>query len=294
MKKMYIILVCLLAIKANAQTENAPKRSGWIGSALYGRIEWLEYAKYELRDSLGKEVKGAMLERKEYYFNRKGDVNEIIHYNENNCCVEKSINKYDSSGNSTECSRYNRDGLLEDKLLFKHDSIGNMTEIALYNNDGTLVVKFVRKYDKQGNWIEEATYRDGVLNSIATFKYNQQKDKTEYNCYHNDSTKSYMNQKLLYKYKYDSNGSKIEVEKHNYYKGQLFLDRKICYRYDLSGKMIEKCIFNRKGELLEKYIYQYDDQGNVINEVLYKSEALIPVFVKEYIILYRGAIAPDI
>ena len=124
----------------------APERQGWGDDfPLYGDVESVVVAKYELEEKFGKVVRGDIVDCAKYYFNKAGDV--------------------------IERDKYNSYGSLRGKDVYKYDTSGNMIEGAGYNSDGSLIEKYIYKYDASGNRIEETVYYGGALLPISQTVY---------------------------------------------------------------------------------------------------------------------------
>ena len=81
----------------------APERQGWwAGIPLYGDVESVVVATYNLEDKFGEVVRGDIKDSKKYYLNKAGDVFEKAEYNSYGSLAWKSIYKYDTSGNMIE------------------------------------------------------------------------------------------------------------------------------------------------------------------------------------------------
>ena len=147
-------------------------------------------------------------------------------------------------------------GKCREKSVYKFNLKGDVEEAASYNGDGSLGRKELYKYDLQGNKIEYVHYNgDGSLTGKDRYKYDSQGNKIEYVFYFGGGL---LSGKILYKYKYDSQGNKVEMA--DYY---------------------------ADGSLSWKAVCKYDEQGNLIERVLYKGEIMVPSFIEERIIVYR-------
>ena len=84
--------------------------------------------------------------------------------------------------------------------------------------------------------------------------------------------------------KFNLKGDVIEMAEYN---GSGSLVEKKLYKYDSQGNMIEEAKYNGSGSLDRKSLYKYDSQGNKIEETHYRSAIMIPLYMKERIIVYR-------
>ena len=91
----------------------APERQGWREDfPLYGDVESVVVAIYELEEKFGEVVRGDIVDCAKYYFNKAGDVIERDKYNSYGSLRGKDVYKYDTSGNMIEGDRYSSDGSL--------------------------------------------------------------------------------------------------------------------------------------------------------------------------------------
>lgn len=145
----------------------------------------------------------------------------------------------------------------------KYNSRGFLIETIMYDNDGNIQQKFSYEYDKNG--VRTNTTRfNSAGQPVNIFKY-------DYNMYGN-KTKAYrydLNEKLIeyYIYIYDNRSNLLEEVWYN------IKDEKI-YRLEnkyYNDRKIETCTFDERSRILYKYVYKYDNNGNIIEELKYDS-----------------------
>jgi hypothetical protein len=170
---------------------------------------------------------------------------------------------FDQNGKTIQLEIYNPDGSSQftDQYSYEYDDNGAPVKRFSYFN-GTLEGVYLYQYDDNGNLLEiDKVNEDESLQTTVSYRYNDAGYVTgEY---------SYASGYLIYghTYEYDGKGNKIE-DKFNNYSGNH--DSKTTYGYDDTGKIIEQTDYAYAGGLLfhsEKYIYTYDDKGNVTKAI---------------------------
>lgn len=283
MKRLFLLFaVTLIAVcgSTSITKAEAPNRQGWYEDiTLYGDIESLTMTTYYVEDKFGELINSSVGESIDYCFNAAGDVTKYTRYGSDGSLAWKRISKFDSQGRMTEEAGYEPDGSLYGKWISKYNSAGYKIEEGEYSTSGSLRYKTIFKYDAQGNVIEEAQYNsDGEMREKVFYKYNSAGNKIKRAIYNADgSLDSYTT------YEYDANGNMIQEAK---YSANDSLIQKSIYKY-LNRVLIEKTTYDAYGELSYTLVYEHDSQGNVVEEIMYKSEALIPQYRIVYEIAYR-------
>ncbi|MFK8303336.1 RHS repeat domain-containing protein [Capnocytophaga stomatis] len=226
----------------------------------------------------------------ERYYNEHEKLIEAIYYEENGNISSKETWKYDDKGNEIENIWYNKNGKIDLKTTWKYDDKGNLIEHIEYNKNGKIDLKTTSKYDDKGNKIE-ATYYDNQIGK-EFFKYNDKGNLIEKIWYNR-------NGKIRAKktWKYDDKGNEMEryegrqdrkkwqeafskftyennrttIERVRYTNGNISSEE--TWRYDEKGKLIE--VSERKKQNTGKWKeeltkYEYDDQDNWIQEMIFK------------------------
>jgi len=149
---------------------------------------------------------------------------------------------------------------LVDSLLIKYsfnDWKGNLIEENFDNLDGA-GRDIAYKYDDNGNVIEECIYTvKGKFDSKSIYSYNTNRNVNEKNLYDENNTL-----KDVVKYKCEDNGNIIEESFDNF----IGTGRKITYKYNDKGDMIERIDYGQGGNLIFKTIFGYDDNGNIMEK----------------------------
>ncbi|MFJ1425670.1 RHS repeat domain-containing protein [Capnocytophaga canimorsus] len=226
----------------------------------------------------------------ERYYNEHEKLIEAIYYEENGTISSKETWKYDDKGNEIESIWYNKNGKIDLKTTWKYDDKGNLIEHIEYNKNGKIDLKTTSKYDDKGNLIE-ATYYDDQYGKVF-LKYNDKGNLIE-------EIKYNRNGKIDFKktWKYDDKGNEMEryegrqdrkkwqevfskftyennrttKERVRYTNGNISSEE--TWKYDEKGKLIE--VSKRKKQNTGKWKeeltkYEYDDQDNWIQEMIFK------------------------
>ena len=191
----------------------------------------------------------------------------------------------------------------ESKSLVEHD---------VYDEEGNIIVKekiwrrdryrskVVYKYNEKGTLIEEQDFYDGELQYITKYEYNEKdkKIKTQYFEYsdgeelkhttkyeYND--KGLVTEKIEYDkqsklinkavYEYNNKGSVIELQN---FEGEK-LEYTTKYEYNDKGLVTEEIEYDPQDEIINKAVFEYNDNGDVIELQNFEGEKL------EYIIKYK-------
>ena len=137
------------------------------------------------------------------------------------------------------------------EVLFNLD--GNKIEQNDYIPDGTLANRTVYLY-KQDQLIEYNNYdSQGMLFGTGKYETNNNGQITRLNYKTNDGRYNWSES-----YQYDENGNIFEIKS---FKTEEVIDTKEVYKFDDKGNVLES-EFYRKGKLVSKNKYNYDDEGN--------------------------------
>ena len=240
----------------------------------------------------------------ERYYNEHEKLIEAIYYGENGNISKKQTWKYDDKGNKIEDIQY-ENGKIIFEDTWKYDDKGNEIEYISYHNKGNrkiVSMKTTSKYDDKGNKIESTYYEDQYGNIIS--KYDDKGNRIEYIRYDR-------NGKIDIKetWKYDSQGNKMEeyegkqyrkkwqeafskfiyennrttIEKVTYSDGNISGEE--TWRYDEKGNLIE--VLEKKKQNTGKWQeeltkYEYDDQDNWIQEMIFIQRGKKQIIHKKY------------
>ena len=233
-------------------------------------------------------------------FDNNGNEIESIHYSHffNKSQISNIyLYKYDDKGN-----------LIEKNMFTYYDSIETNIQY-IYNEKGYKNIQIFRKKKNKNNYLEERTgiykldnfgreinliwYQDSLLYSIIFSHYNENGIITEETFYKIDSTlnkqltleykekglitESNIALKIMWNYKYDNLGNKIEEI---YYNETGSFEQKYTFLYDEFGNLLEKLNLKNDSTILYRYSYKYDGSGNLIEYIAYKLNE--PFMKKEY------------
>ncbi|MBP3440048.1 MAG: TonB family protein [Tidjanibacter sp.] len=267
MKRLSLLVVAMLLATASfAQVKKspAPERAGWdLNVGLYGDVRAVIVTENKFEEYFG-EYKPIVTSECRYIFHESGNVAKKqikFQYNEYSHSLEY---EYDSAGRKISMSNFDglgESGNLTHKIIYKYDSIGNVVEKIRYNANGKAEERYYYKYDVANNLVEESKY-----NSIGRCCYNH-----------------------YYTYEYDSAGRVVKI-----IRGGTGYDIEISltpassrkaeeniinfalgessqtYQYDSEGNLVEEIEYDL-GSLWKKYTYEYDAAGNVVGENRYDS-----------------------
>ncbi|MFJ1383243.1 RHS repeat domain-containing protein [Capnocytophaga canimorsus] len=200
-------------------------------------------------------------------YDDKGNEIEYIMYYENGKIDFKITSKYDDKGNKIERIGHNSKRGFLGKNTWEYDNQGNLTEEIDYNRNGKIDFKETREYNNQGNLIEKIRYRrDGKIDFKKTWKYDDKGNEMERYEGRQDRKKW---QEAFSKFTYENN--RTTKERVRYTNGNISSEE--TWKYDEKGKLIE--VSKRKKQNTGKWKeeltkYEYDDQDNWIQEMIFK------------------------
>ncbi|HUX59359.1 MAG TPA: hypothetical protein VMV77_20470 [Bacteroidales bacterium] len=195
-----------------------------------------------------------------------------------------TIQKYDLVGNLIEIYSCYKNGTLRRKTIFEYNKSGKPIHANIQEQDGLLWHQNY-KYDTHENLIEyKKNISSGLCRTKVSIKYNSQNQKIEetesYNEFITKRTNYLYDEggKLIKSAKYDSNdrlsvtktynnkGEEIMIEEYDI---EGIIDRKFIFEYDDFGNLLRREFYNlTKPEENEeiKYTYIYDNLGNWIKK----------------------------
>lgn len=232
---------------------------------------------------------GALSYKCTFKYDDKENLAEHTLYKSDGNISLKKIYKYDEKDSIIEEVIYT-DGGINEKNVYKYDTNGKKTVWNHFKSE-TIVSKVTTIYDNNGRKIQEETYKpydttkDDNLNSMNsfvdskyTFNYDDNGNLIEIDIF---LRKDYVSKGILgyysasaspklilnekYFYKYNDNNKAIELKIYNL-KNNVISNfyLKVFTKCDITGKIIEKNIYNSDESLKEKYTYKYDDKDNTI------------------------------
>lgn len=242
MKRLLLFVTAVMILAAcgsgsDSSSQKKKERFGWSGPTLYGDVKSVTQEQYMLEGEFGAETLGEIKYRYIYNFDRShGNCTEGITYIYPNEDIRRYSYAYNSDG---ECMEMKLRIGLSDKLpyslfTYEYDSNGNLICSRDHDMQGNSYIINTLVYDKAGNCVEANTYdRDGSHVQKVTIEY-------------------------------DSNGNVVEDVRCNG-EGKPLVT--ITYAYNSDNKWIEKNVFGSDGNLVQKGVAAYDDEGNRIVEV---------------------------
>jgi hypothetical protein len=96
------------------------------------------------------DAEGGFSDKKQYFYDDKGRVNDILMFNNAGGSRGSKIIRYDDKNSEVTISTYNFSGMLTYKEVQKLDGNGFPTETKIYNGDDVLVNHRIDKFDKNG------------------------------------------------------------------------------------------------------------------------------------------------
>ncbi|MDP3445792.1 MAG: hypothetical protein Q8T08_23270 [Ignavibacteria bacterium] len=288
MKIIGIIVLTLVVCCCNFKNDGTNQLEG---QNLKGEIKSVHDLTYKAVEKFGEITKGERedggLNNTFSLYNKNGNREEFILYDEYDTIIQKyiykyndtdklieqiyilgkktvskTVCKYNDNDKSKESITYNVNGEILDKTISKYDNKENLIEIDYYNSQGDLNAKTKYKYDKRGNNIEYVAYNsDGNLNFRQLYKYDTKSNVIEeisYDLNGNITGTTF--------YEYDNSNFKI-LDKHILPDGKI--DSHQTFKYDKNGYIIE---WNWNSLALKVYKYEYDKKSNWVKQISYLNE----------------------
>jgi uncharacterized protein YkuJ len=199
-------------------------------------------------------------------YNTKGHkVEETVYNLDDANAFAKTNYKYDRRGNLIE--EIKTKGEIKSKIIYRYDSTDAKKEMVVYKPEGTVDRKAIYLYDGDNDMVESLGYLvDGRLYSRESFAYDSSGNMIE-----NKSSLA------RFTYEYDSDGNMIELVKY----GRDFkthdslvyrISDRMTFEYDSLGNLNSTAVLKVDGSVKAKSKYQYDRNGNVIEEVEFSSD----------------------
>jgi hypothetical protein len=211
------------------------------------------------------------------------------------------LKRFDEKGNETEIISYNPDGSIYDKWIYNYNSKGYKIEEIFFNSYGSINYKNNYHYDDNGKLVESF---ENVLNDWYGFKvlynYNEKNKLENETWYHSDNSIEHKST-----FKYNEIGNVIEEISYN---SDFRLSLKKIYEYNSNGNLVKEVeygmdsIYSKKEIKLllkksglksqkrdkylkkcnEKYIYLYNDKGNLTEELDYNCDDIMNKIIRKY------------
>ncbi len=220
----------------------------------------------------GQYVKDSVSQERTITYDRQGNKTESLvygfDYNRNKKVDSRVVYNFNSKGIATGWEDYADGKPIPTKSVYTLDSKENRIKEVVTQADGYVRAILSLIYDSKGNNIERI-YDD---KNAGTNRYKQIDEYDEKNLIQSlsyNKAGSITNKRILtYEngnikeaagYALDANNELIRVNRNS-------------YRYDATGNMIERIIYNKDDSIQTKYIYGYDEKGNIISIIVYGSD----------------------
>jgi len=146
-----------------------------------------------------------------------------------------------------------------------YDQKGFLTKTIAYNDDGSILYKYTYTYDKYGKKIKTIRYNlKGETINYYKYDYNDDGNKTKVYCYDMNG-----NLEEYYVYNYDGNRNLVEEKWYSSSGKEVY---NVENDYD-NGLKTKTSTYDENGNLIYKYVFRYDGQGNIIEETKFDSKA---------------------
>ena len=232
-------------------------------------------------------------------FNEQGNITEVLVYNSGDTLIRKETDLYRSDGQKrvsmvqdlVRHSRkklrtyfYDMHGKLKKLTYFgptglkisasDYDSLGNVSHVKQFFRHSGLVhaseVSYHFNYDASGRLIQQfETNADSSLVQKSIFKYDKKGNKVETDIYDTDSS---LTRRISAQY--DTLGNPVDISDAYFFKGG-DLGQKSIDIYDDNGFKIEEDTYRIKADntlvLVRSIVYENDRQGNWVKETSFNN-----------------------
>ncbi len=141
---------------------------------------------------------------------------------------------------------------------------GLATQTTIYDSHGQIQYVYKYKYDKEGKRIETIRYdKNAKADKKYTYEYNEYGNKIRSDRYNMDNILE-----KYYLYKYDDEENLIEDL---WYDKDGNLEYRIKNEYE-DGKKTTSFSYNSDNNMIYKYDYHYDKNGDIIEEIRYNAD----------------------
>ncbi len=265
---------------------------------LHGQVESLITERYKVVDLPGKKIKkikdcfDSQSYCSSFMFDRNGlliqefeyDNEDIIYTHKSTYNDKGNRLNYDSytkknnilQHNYHRISIYNEDNRLESfsvyigkdtlahRIFYQYNPQGQRIEAVNYNAQGNLIGRYSYVYDQHGNKIKEQGY-DNDFRPTLSVQY-------DYDTLTHLKTKElhYTGEDLTYQRIFHYNDDRLlseQIEFDNINN----IENKTTYQYNMSQQLMET-IITHNNQLVKRSVYEYDHQGNCIQENTYVRE----------------------
>jgi len=144
------------------------------------------------------------------------------------------------------------------------DRKGFLTNTFIYDKKGDVEYRYSYEYDKNENRIKTTRKNsDGRVVNYFTYEYNEHNNKVRAKRFNPDGILE-----EYYEYNYDSDGN---LSSEDWYSADGNEVYRIENEYE-NNRKAESKTFDENGNLVYRYIFKYDDRGNIVEEVKYDKD----------------------
>jgi hypothetical protein len=174
-------------------------------------------------------------EKTEYTYDEKDNLVEKKYFDEEGEFIGKESFAYDEIGSLVEDIKYDAKNAIEEHNTFRKIDEFNIEQIQ-HNPDGSMASKIIIKFNNEGKELSsEQTTADGKLISGITNVYDEKGNVTE-----------------------------------RHYKD--FYSKTLRYVYDENNRVVMQELFDGNGILVQKLMFSYDEDGNLIDTHTYEMD----------------------
>ncbi len=279
MRKLILLVICQIAFSINCYPQFFTDFNKY-KSGLMGKVKSVTeydvpvYSYKTTQDSFLKkftnyyDTNGNLTERYKYYgyrigfefigkyqYDHKGSVIELyeMHYDyKEDSGGRKCSYLNDSNGRIIKSQCFDEKGTWYQSDFHKY-SDDTLKERVILSGNGIIDKKIIYRYNKNGKPAEECWYnKDGKIWSKTIYKYFNSGYTAEKNFY---DKKGVIDEAAIKKY--DSGGNLLE-----YISKDINRNVRFTYKYDKSGREIERKEYELNGKLLSKHSSRYYDFGS--------------------------------
>ncbi len=222
-----------------------------------------------------------------YKYDDRGDLIDYQILNKHGNTIQEYLYRYDNDGRNVEYTVLKRSGKIKRQMTYDYDKAGNNTETHwFFDNDPP--ARRVRIYDDKNHLIEQTYYYDHYKKQGSRYTYSyyddgSRKQSIEYNrkgkilhTWNYDcspvgqlaGSKFKDTSKICVRYETDKNGNRIKVTEEFVKRGNVV--RRV-NKYDLKDRLLDVSDYNKKGMVVYRYSYNYNNDGRIIEALFYKT-----------------------
>jgi len=277
--KLVLVLVILFSINSSFSQK---KENDWKKGNLKGKVKSYTDLSYTVEDGTLKKVKknnGGEAYKGVYQYDNKGNLTELIYFDENEKIILKKTCKYNEKGNIIESIYFDPLTSTNTTELYKYDDKENMIESISSSSNNSHTDKTIYTYNKEGNMIGIAvnSNENGSFEYRLAYEYDEKGNIIE-SAQYND------NESMSNKYFYKRNPQGIIFKIKRYLFNESIEYKTIAYKYDENGNIIEHATYDAEENLKNKFsnTYNYAEKGNWTKKTKIENGVQISVTKREY------------